>query len=180
MKSVFFKCNAAAILIISLSFTFLPGPVGAEKPSGTGHGKSHKNEAKSMENKNTGQGKAEQGKAGESGGVERGGHGYFTEQQRSFIHDYYADEYRKGDCPPGLAKKHNGCMPPGQAKKWGIGKRLPSDVIFYDLPPSILVQLGPAPSQHKFVRVAQDILLIAVGTGMVVDAIEDLNWEFGH
>jgi len=22
-----------------------------------------------------------------------------------------------GGCPPGLAKKHNGCMPPGQAKK---------------------------------------------------------------
>jgi hypothetical protein len=21
------------------------------------------------------------------------------------------------DCPPGLAKKDNGCMPPGQAKK---------------------------------------------------------------
>jgi hypothetical protein len=28
----------------------------------------------------------------------------------------YRDE-RRG-CPPGLAKKHNGCMPPGQAKKW--------------------------------------------------------------
>jgi hypothetical protein len=23
------------------------------------------------------------------------------------------------DCPPGLAKKDNGCMPPGQAKKQG-------------------------------------------------------------
>jgi len=30
------------------------------------------------------------------------------------------------------------------------------------------------------VRVAQDILLIAIGTGMVIDAIEDLNWEFDH
>jgi len=51
-------------------------------------------------------------------------------------------------------------------------------VIFYDLPPTILVQLGPAPPRHRFVRVAQDILLIAVGTGMVVDAIEDLGREF--
>ena len=25
--------------------------------------------------------------------------------------------YGVGGCPPGLAKKHNGCMPPGQAKK---------------------------------------------------------------
>ena len=27
-------------------------------------------------------------------------------------------------CPPGLAKKHNGCLPPGQAKKW-VGRSLP-------------------------------------------------------
>jgi len=32
--------------------------------------------------------------------------------------DYYAS---RGWCPPGLAKKHNGCMPPGQAKKARIG-----------------------------------------------------------
>src|SRR6478672_9795040 len=25
--------------------------------------------------------------------------------------------YGVGGCPPGLAKKHDGCMPPGQAKK---------------------------------------------------------------
>lgn len=29
--------------------------------------------------------------------------------------NYYG--YGAGGCPPGLAKKHNGCMPPGQAKK---------------------------------------------------------------
>ena len=28
-----------------------------------------------------------------------------------------------GGCPPGLAKKHNGCMPPGQARKLGRGMR---------------------------------------------------------
>jgi hypothetical protein len=29
-------------------------------------------------------------------------------------------------CPPGLAKKHNGCMPPGQAKKlFHTGQRFP-------------------------------------------------------
>lgn len=105
---------------------------------------------------------------------------YFSEQHRAYIHDYYAQQYRRGHCPPGLAKKHNGCMPPGQAKKWVIGRPLPRGVIFYDLPPSILVQLGQPPSHHRFVRVAQDILLIATGTGMVVDAIDNLNWEFSH
>jgi hypothetical protein len=29
----------------------------------------------------------------------------------------------EGGCPPGLAKKNNGCLPPGQAKKLGTGER---------------------------------------------------------
>jgi hypothetical protein len=29
----------------------------------------------------------------------------------------------RGGCPPGLAKKNNGCMPPGQARKLGRGER---------------------------------------------------------
>jgi hypothetical protein len=31
--------------------------------------------------------------------------------------------YGVGGCPPGLAKKHNGCLPPGQAKKLFRGDR---------------------------------------------------------
>ena len=100
---------------------------------------------------------------------------YFGDRERHVVRDYYADEYRGGRCPPGLAKKHNGCMPPGQAKKWSVGHRLPRDVIFYDVEPEIVIRLGTPPSRHRYVRVASDILLIAVGTGMVVDAIEDLG-----
>ena len=34
--------------------------------------------------------------------------------------------YGTGGCPPGLAKKNNGCMPPGQYKKlYGVGQRWP-------------------------------------------------------
>ena len=30
----------------------------------------------------------------------------------------------RGNCPPGLAKKENGCLPPGQAKKlYNVGQR---------------------------------------------------------
>ena len=35
--------------------------------------------------------------------------------------------YAYDNCPPGLAKKHNGCMPPGQAKKYYRGQRWRSD-----------------------------------------------------
>ena len=41
-------------------------------------------------------------------------------------HDYdegYGVGYGRGGCPPGLAKKHNGCMPPGQARKLLRGQR---------------------------------------------------------
>ena len=34
--------------------------------------------------------------------------------------------YGVGGCPPGLAKKNNGCMPPGQFKKlYNVGQRYP-------------------------------------------------------
>jgi hypothetical protein len=37
---------------------------------------------------------------------------------RAAIQQYYGTMIQSGHCPPGLAKKNNGCMPPGQAKKW--------------------------------------------------------------
>lgn len=100
---------------------------------------------------------------------------YFGDRHRSAADGYYVERFRTGHCPPGLAKKNNGCLPPGQAKKWAIGQPLPRGVIFYDLPPALVVELGPPPPRHRYVRVAADILLIAIGTGMVVDALQDLG-----
>ena len=100
---------------------------------------------------------------------------YFTERHREVVRSYYGDRYRAGHCPPGLAKKRNGCMPPGLAKQWRIGYPLPRDVRYYDAPGDIVLRFGMPPEGHRYVRVAADILLIAVGTGMVVDALEDLN-----
>lgn len=100
---------------------------------------------------------------------------HFDDRQRSVVHDYYVESYRAGRCPPGLAKKNNGCLPPGQAKKWIVGRPLPQGVVTYDLPPQVVVSLGVPPSGHRYVRVAGDILLIAIGTGLVVDAIQDLG-----
>ncbi|MGH8598373.1 MAG: hypothetical protein ACREXT_17105, partial [Gammaproteobacteria bacterium] len=67
------------------------------------------------------------------GGDYHGGR-YFSDQHRIIVHNYYLDEFNHGRCPPGLRKKHNGCMPPGLAKQWQIGRRLARDVIYYDLP----------------------------------------------
>ena len=100
---------------------------------------------------------------------------HFEDRQRVIIRNYYASEFRRGQCPPGLAKKRNGCIPPGLARQWRVGERLPRDVRYYDLPPALVLELGQPPVMHKYVRVGADILLIALGTGLVVDALEDLG-----
>jgi len=99
----------------------------------------------------------------------------FVDRDRVILHDYYVAEFREGRCPPGLAKKHNGCLPPGQAKKWAIGRPLPRGVIFHELPQQIVVQLTVPPAGYRYVRIADDILMIAAGTGLVVDAVQDLS-----
>ena len=43
------------------------------------------------------------------------------------------------------------------------------------LPSQVVISLGIPPEGQKYVRVATDILLITVGTGLVLDAIQDLN-----
>lgn len=147
------KYSAAVLLMAG---TLLAAPVHADKPESAGKGKGKNKESRDQ--------------------VEHShGGSYFGERQQVVVRDYYTQEFRAGNCPPGLAKKNNGCMPPGQAKKWSKGRPLPRDVVYYDVPPQLVVQLGAPPSGHKYVRVATDILLIAVGTSMVVDAITDLG-----
>jgi Ni/Co efflux regulator RcnB len=101
--------------------------------------------------------------------------GYFNDTQRTAVRTYYGEQYRVGNCPPGLAKKNNGCMPPGQARKWNVGRALPRDVVYYSVPQSVVMQLGAPPAGQRYVRVSSDILLLAIGTGMVVDAIQNLG-----
>lgn len=113
--------------------------------------------------------------AGQGKGQGKGKNKHFDNDKRSHVRSYYEEEFRGGHCPPGLAKKHNGCMPPGQAKKWRVGRPLPQDVVFYEVPPALVVKIGVPPAGYKYVRVAADILMIAVGTRMVADAITDLG-----
>lgn len=99
-----------------------------------------------------------------------------TERDRGAIYGYYQPLYAAGNCPPGLAKKNNGCLPPGQAKKlWTVGQVLPVSVVYYPLPGVLLSQLTPAPSGYQYVRVANDILMIAIGTRLIAGAIADLG-----
>ena len=170
-----FALVLAATLACSASF--------ADKPEWAGGGKNGKG-GKHEQSEQSGQGGDRDGDNGSKKSKKHKGNderadvrvgGYFVEQQRVVVHNYYGEQFRAGRCPPGLAKKNNGCMPPGQAKKYAIGQPLPQGVIFYPVPAPVLVQLGTPPSGYKYVRVASDILLIALGSSMVVDAIQDLS-----
>jgi Ni/Co efflux regulator RcnB len=56
-----------------------------------------------------------------------------------------------------------------------MGQPLPTGMTLYPVPLELRQRLGPPPPGYKYVRAASDILLIAIGTSMVVDAIEDLG-----
>ena len=100
----------------------------------------------------------------------------FTGAQRDAVHQYYAERHGKGNCPPGLAKKGNGCLPPGQAKKrYNVGHPLPAGVVMQAVPADLSRRLGPPPSGYIYAAVDGDLLKLAVGTMLVVDAIEALT-----
>jgi Ni/Co efflux regulator RcnB len=162
------KTIRRAVLVL-LAASLAGGPAFADKPEWAGkggQGNKHKGKGKDDDH---GKGRNEDRRDARVGR-------YFNDRDRKVVAGYYEHEYHGNGkkCPPGLAKKNNGCMPPGQAKKYAIGQPLPAGVVYYPVPQPVLVQLPPPPSGHKYVRVAADILLIAVGTSMVVDAMGDL------
>ncbi|MDB5751743.1 MAG: hypothetical protein JWP65_2164 [Ramlibacter sp.] len=169
-----------AVLLLA---AFLAAPALAEKPDHPGGGKhadkherkadKHQHKAEKHERKadKHGHGPKEKHAGYDDGQPRRGA--YFDDTHRNSVHRYYTTHSR-ANCPPGLAKKNNGCLPRGQAKKWEVGHRVPQGVTVYTVPQPILVTLPPPPPRHRYVRVAGDILLIAVGTQMVVDGISGL------
>ena len=178
MKNALLSLSVVALLVANPAFAAPPIDKGsgkqehAERGNGKGKGKNHAVDERPDDRERQNESGREH-EASSRGGSR--GSAHFDERQRSIVRDYYRSEYHSGHCPPGLAKKNNGCMPPGQAKKWRVGQPLPREVIFYDVPPALVVRIGIPPAGYRYVRVAADILLIAAGTAMVVDAITDLG-----
>lgn len=174
MNNRTFIRHAVAFCALALSTAVMASP-----PPGKGNGNGNGNPGRGGPPPHAGN----PGNSGNSGYADRGGISTtealialgFSVGQRDYLRSYYAEQFRLGNCPPGLAKKNNGCQPPGQAKKWRIGYPLPGDVRYYDLPSAVLGQLGRAPDGYRYVRVANDILMLAIGTGLVVDAISNLG-----
>jgi Ni/Co efflux regulator RcnB len=100
---------------------------------------------------------------------------YFNDQQRTYVRQYYTQQYGDGRrCPPGLAKKNNGCMPPGQARQWAVGQPIPRGVTVYSVPQPVIGHLPPAPYGYRYARIGGDIVLIEVQRNLIVDVIHAL------
>ena len=99
----------------------------------------------------------------------RGRRVVFVDADRQVVRSWWRQTYGR-NCPPGLAKKGNGCLPPGQAKKrYVVGQALPSTVVIGSVPSGL--RLSVAPAGHRYAYVDGDILLIDAVSRLVVDVI---------
>ncbi len=99
----------------------------------------------------------------------------FTVGQREAV-SVYLGEQREGraNCPPGLAKKNNGCQPPGQARRYTLGQPLPADVVIEAVPDQISVRIGLPPAGYIYGMIDGDLVKLVAGTLLVIDAIDGL------
>jgi hypothetical protein len=97
----------------------------------------------------------------------------FSDTEREAARSYFVKQHGRGNCPPGLAKKDNGCLPPGQAKKrYVVGHSLPHGIVVAELPVELSVRIGPAPGGYRYGILDGDLVKLAAGTMLVVDAVE--------
>jgi Ni/Co efflux regulator RcnB len=89
---------------------------------------------------------------------------------KDILRSYVIGEYKR-HCPPGLAKKNPPCVPPGQAKKYGVGATLPRGGFDW-VPDDVVSLLTPPPPRMRYARVDKNVYLIADGTRKVVEAFE--------
>jgi Ni/Co efflux regulator RcnB len=99
-----------------------------------------------------------------------------VDRDRTLVRTYYRNEYTAGRCPPGLAKKNNGCLPPGQAKKmWSVGQPLPPQVVYYPIQRDLWTQLTPPPYGYEYVQVDDDIVLMLTATRVIAALVGNIG-----
>ena len=162
-----------SVALVSILCAALVSPASADNDKDKGHGRGNGNKAEHNDNDH------------------RGGVVIVPQQQivvvpqqqfvivdrdRDRVRTYYRQEYVAGRCPPGLAKKNNGCMPPGQANRlWVVGQPLPPEIVYYPMPRELWTQLTPPPSGYEYVRVDNDILLISITSRLIAGMLGNLG-----
>ncbi|MDO8972936.1 DUF1236 domain-containing protein [Reyranella sp.] len=176
--------RTASIAFISILFAALALPASADNDKGKGHGQGQgQSQGKGQGH---GQGKGDKDNDNDQG---RGRAVVVPNQQivpyqqvviidrdRDKVRTYYRNEYVAGRCPPGLAKKNNGCLPPGQVNRtWVIGQPLPPEIVYYPMPRELWTQLTPPPYGYEYAQVNNDIVLISVATRVIAALLGDVG-----
>jgi hypothetical protein len=86
---------------------------------------------------------------------------YFNDRARATVRQYYAAAGKAAKASPAKASRAK--------KSWQIGEALA--VAGSPLPQALAAKMPPLPPGHQYVEVTGDVLLIAAGSRMVVDAI---------
>lgn len=171
MNNVFTATSRGFALALALTLAGAGASAAKPEGAGQGHDKQERKEGKKADK----QDRKDEHKAEKRDRDEPRVGSYFTDDHRSYVRTYYGKHYGKGKgCPPGLAKKHNGCLPPGQTVNYVMGQPLPSTVVVYTVPRVVVMQLPVAPYGYRYVRVGNDILLLSAQTSLVVDVITAL------
>jgi len=163
---------SSRLIALTITSLFLAGPALAKgNDDGQGNNKDKNKNTEKYEKQN--QKQAQKAAKRERKEIEQGT--YFNDQQRTYVREYYTTTYGPGKkCPPGLAKKGNGCMPPGQVRTWVVGQPIPRNVTVYSVPQPVILQLPPAPYGYRYSRIGGDIVLVQQQNNLIVDIIQGL------
>ena len=166
--------NTRHLVALAIASLMLASPAFAKdkgddyEKGGNKHGQKHESKDEKREDK--AERKAEKR---EREDIKQGA--YFNDQQRTFVREYYTTTYKDGKrCPPGLAKKNNGCMPPGQVRNWAVGQPVPRNVTVYSVAQPVIRMLPPAPYGYRYARIGGDIVLVQQQNNIIVDIIQVL------
>ena len=170
--------NSLTIVTLAISSLLMAGTAFAKNQGddhengGNKHGQKHEDKREKYEDK--AERKAEKNaEKRQREDIKQGA--YFNDQQRTFARQYYTTTYTDGNrCPPGLAKKNNGCMPPGQVRNWAVGQRVPTNVTVYSVAQPVIRMLPPAPVGYRYARIGGDIVLVQQQNNVIVDIIQGL------
>ncbi|MDP1962660.1 MAG: DUF1236 domain-containing protein [Reyranella sp.] len=166
--------QAVRAILVSALCAGLISPAWADNDKNKGKGNDNGRGQSQGQGQNQGQGPGNRIESGTV--VQTPNRVVVTNRDRTTVYTYYRTEFVSGNCPPGLAKKNNGCLPPGQAKKlWGVGQPLPPTVVYYPLPQPLVLQLAPPPMGYEYVRVDDDVVLFNRDTRLVMEIITNLS-----
>ena len=163
--------NTRHLVGLAIASLLMAGPALAkDKGDDHGNGGGKHGNKHSQKNKDKDEKKAEKR---EREDIKQGA--YFNDQHRTYARQYYSTTYRDGKrCPPGLAKKNNGCMPPGQVQDLVVGQPIPTNVKVYQVAQPVIRKLPPAPVGYRYERIGGDIVLVQQQNNIIVDVIKGL------